>query len=107
MPGKILLLTMSKLDGSLSFSSSIGHRWFDAGYLSYILALPGAESFTADTETLNGGLPFGEGLKHWNERAPVSTVDQVTTPLLVTGVSAFGNQPMGMVCSIVSFGKSC
>lgn len=53
---------------------------FDGGYVQYLLkgATPGS-----DWENVNGGPPFGEGLKLWLERAPDLNVQRIRTPLRI------------------------
>jgi dipeptidyl aminopeptidase/acylaminoacyl peptidase len=55
----------------------------DAGYFQYIATaqLPGPTNFY---ERINGGTPFGDGLKTWLERSPSFNIDKVETPLLIT-----------------------
>ena len=39
-----------------------------------------------DQEGLNGGPPFGAGLKSWIEHSPGFNIDRVRTPLLITAL---------------------
>ncbi len=60
---------------------------FDGGYFPYIAFGDGGGSFSQLDEALNGGLPFGEGLKSWEERSPGFNVDKVQTPLRIVALN--------------------
>ncbi len=52
----------------------------DGGYLQYILFAPGTRAFY---EGINGGAPFGRGVKTWLQRSPGFNTDNVQTPLRI------------------------
>jgi hypothetical protein len=54
-------------------------------YLQYMLFGPNAE-----TESMIGAMPFGEGLQQWLKRSPGFNLDRITTPLLVVGGGRLG-----------------
>ena len=53
---------------------------FDGGYTPYLLAGPLAGD---NFEGVNGGAPFGEGLKLWVERSPEFGLENIQTPLRI------------------------
>jgi|SRR5579872_1138116 len=56
----------------------------DGGYFQYLVyanSLPGYDQFY---EGVNGGLPFGNGLRSWITRSPGFNIDKVHTPLRIT-----------------------
>jgi hypothetical protein len=62
-------------------AASVTEGW-DGGYFQYITSrLP---ALATDFEILDGGLPFGDGIKSWAEKAPDFRMDQVRAPLLIT-----------------------
>jgi len=72
------LLTSSKYH----FAAASVSEGVDGGYFQYLEG--GAEDFS---EHVNGGAPFGSGLRLWMEHSPGFQVDKVQTPLLVTAPS--------------------
>jgi dipeptidyl aminopeptidase/acylaminoacyl peptidase len=56
-----------------------------ASYLQYMMFGPDAE-----TESMIGAMPFGEGLQQWLKRSPGFNLDRITTPLLVVGGGRLG-----------------
>ncbi len=57
----------------------------DGGYVDYQL-LATSPVRAKDQEGVNGGYPFGAGLKLWIEHSPGFNVDKVHTPLLITAL---------------------
>jgi dipeptidyl aminopeptidase/acylaminoacyl peptidase len=59
---------------------------FDMGYFQYMAfyALP---VVSTTSEIINGGKPFGDGLKSWSEKAVGFRMDQVRAPLLITAMN--------------------
>ncbi len=55
----------------------------DAGYLQYIKNVKSNPGYISEMEGINGGLPFGEGLKTWLKNSPGFSVDKVRTPLRI------------------------
>ena len=53
---------------------------FDGAYTTYLLAGPLAGD---NFEGVNGGSPFGEGLKLWVERSPEFGLEKIQTPLRI------------------------
>jgi dipeptidyl aminopeptidase/acylaminoacyl peptidase len=49
-------------------------------YLQYLMFGPSAE-----TVSMIGAMPFGEGLQQWLKRSPGFNLDRINTPLLVVG----------------------
>jgi dipeptidyl aminopeptidase/acylaminoacyl peptidase len=52
------------------------------GYLQYVLFVD-LFNYQELSEVINGGLPFGEGLKKWALNAPGFNLDKEATPLLI------------------------
>ncbi|MGH8252172.1 MAG: alpha/beta hydrolase family protein, partial [Steroidobacteraceae bacterium] len=60
---------------------------FDFGYMFYINFFDQENgALRRDAERVNGGPPFGPGLKSWFERAPALRADKIETPLLVQAI---------------------
>jgi dipeptidyl aminopeptidase/acylaminoacyl peptidase len=59
----------------------------DAGYFQYMLTLNAYPGIPQDFEGINGGMPFGEGLKAWMIRSPSFSAENVRTPLRITALS--------------------
>ena len=55
----------------------------DGGYYQYMTISNIAPSTTKFFEVINGGPPFGEGLKAWLDRSPGFNIDKVKTPLRI------------------------
>ena len=53
----------------------------DAGYFQYIAFLNAFPNAASDSEGINEGRPFGDGLRLWLERSPGFHLDKVQTPL--------------------------
>jgi dipeptidyl aminopeptidase/acylaminoacyl peptidase len=74
------LLTHSKYH----FAAASETDGVDAGYYQYILSINSDPGYSQFAEGVNGGPPFGDGLKSWIERSPGFNIQRVTTPLLIT-----------------------
>ncbi len=61
---------------------------FDGGFLQYIVSLPSNQAFAAEEEDVNGGPPFGLGLKFWINRSPDFSLDKVQAPLRIYALSS-------------------
>ena len=53
----------------------------DAGYFRYLALLNLGSSFATDSEGINGGVPFGDGLASWLKNSPGFDLDKVTSPV--------------------------
>jgi len=68
----------------IRFAAAAVSDGVDGGYFQYLVyanSMPGYDQFY---EGVNGGLPFGEGLKSWMTRSPGFNIDKVYTPLRIT-----------------------
>jgi len=82
------LLTRSRLH----FGAAVVADGSDGGYSQYLQFL-NAHTFTAaDSELINGGIPFGAGLLNWIRNSPEFSLDLVRTPLLLQ-VTSLKNLP--------------
>jgi dipeptidyl aminopeptidase/acylaminoacyl peptidase len=73
------MLTHSRLH----FRAAVIADGSDGGYSQYLQFL-GAYPYTAsDSESINGGVPFGSGLVNWLRHSPEFLIDTVETPLMV------------------------
>jgi dipeptidyl aminopeptidase/acylaminoacyl peptidase len=63
----------------------------DGGYFRYV-ALLNNDTAATDSEILNGGLPFGQGLGSWLKNSPGFHLDKVVTPVLMAA-----NSPMSLL----------
>jgi dipeptidyl aminopeptidase/acylaminoacyl peptidase len=77
------MLTHSKLH----FQAAVVADASDGSYSQYIQFLSAYPSTAADSEGLNGGVPFGTGMMYWLRRSPEFLLDTVNTPLLVQACS--------------------
>jgi dipeptidyl aminopeptidase/acylaminoacyl peptidase len=59
----------------------------DAGYLQYITNVTDFRDYALEMEGINGGVPFGRGLKSWMERSPGFNLDKVQTPVRITAIT--------------------
>jgi Tol biopolymer transport system component len=59
----------------------------DGGYFQYLVNMNSYVGFAQDFEQINGGAPFGEGLKSWFQRSPGFNVDKVETPVRILALS--------------------
>jgi hypothetical protein len=57
------------------------------GYFQYMVGLNAYPAVPQDSEGVNGGMPFGEGLKAWMSRSPSFSLDNVRTPLRITALN--------------------
>ncbi len=62
----------------------------DAGYLQYMMTTTSARSYAFEIEGINGGAPFGRGLKMWMQRSPGFNIDRVRTPVRITAETPSG-----------------
>jgi dipeptidyl aminopeptidase/acylaminoacyl peptidase len=53
----------------------------DAGYFRYLALLNLGSGFATDSEGINGGVPFGDGLASWIKNSPAFNLDKVTAPV--------------------------
>jgi len=63
----------------------------DAEYFRYLAFLNLGSSFASDSEGINGGVPFGDGLASWIKNSPGFNLDKVTTPIRMEA-----NDPMSL-----------
>jgi dipeptidyl aminopeptidase/acylaminoacyl peptidase len=61
------------------FSAATLADGIDAGYFQYVAFYPAPQ----DSEFLNGGRPFGDGLSLWLKNAPAFNLDKVNTPVRI------------------------
>jgi dipeptidyl aminopeptidase/acylaminoacyl peptidase len=73
------LLTHSKLH----FGAAVIADASDGGYSQYIQFLNAHQYTASDSEAINGGVPFGNGLLDWLRRSPEFFLDGVDTPLFL------------------------
>ena len=72
------------IDGFAAASITDG---VDFGYLQYITSFTSNPSYGFEAEKMNGGSPFGDGLKAWIENAPGFHLEKVRTPIRITALS--------------------
>jgi dipeptidyl aminopeptidase/acylaminoacyl peptidase len=77
------MLTHSKMH----FKAAVVADGSDGSYSQYIQFLTAYPSTAADSEGLNGGIPFGPGMLYWLRDSPEFLLDRVNTPLLVQAAS--------------------
>ncbi|HMI50614.1 MAG TPA: hypothetical protein VK525_03820 [Candidatus Saccharimonadales bacterium] len=65
----------------LHFAAAVVADFSDGGYSQYLQFLNAHQFTAADSEMLNGGMPFGGGLIYWLRRSPEFSLDLVKTPL--------------------------
>jgi hypothetical protein len=53
----------------------------DGGYFRYLALLNLNSDFASDSEGVNGGVPFGDGLASWIKNSPGFNLDKVTAPI--------------------------
>lgn len=64
------------------FAAAVVEDGFDGGYFQYILA-KGYQTSLENYEGVNGGQPFGPGLKSWIRNSPSFVVARVRTPMRI------------------------
>ena len=77
------LLTHSKLH----FRAAVVADGSDGGYSQYLQFLNFYQSTAADSENINGGIPFGPGMLFWLRHSPEFLLDTISTPLLAQACS--------------------
>ena len=77
------LLTHSKLH----FRAAVVADGSDGSYSQYLQFLNFYQSTAADSENLNGGVPFGPGMLYWLRHSAEFLLDTVSTPLMVQACS--------------------
>ncbi len=77
------LLTHSKLH----FQAAVVADGSDGSYSQYLQFLNAYSATAADSESLNGGMPFGPGLLYWLRRSPEFLLDTVSTALMTQAAS--------------------
>jgi hypothetical protein len=70
-------LTHSKYHFSAASLADIS----DAGYFRYLALLNLNSVLATDSEGINGGVPFGDGLASWMRNSPGFNLDKVTAPV--------------------------
>ncbi len=65
------------------FAAAIVADGSDGGYSQYIQFLSASPYAASDSEAINGGTPFGEGISSWLKRSPEFLLTKVETPLLI------------------------
>lgn len=59
----------------------------DGGYFQYIASVNAFPSLAHNFETVNGGVPFGDGLHAWLLRSPEFSLEAVGTPIHITALN--------------------
>jgi hypothetical protein len=63
------------------FAAAVIADGLDAGYFQYLSWLNLGQRYVDMFEDVNGGAPFGEGLKTWIDRVPTFNLTRVKTPV--------------------------
>ena len=79
-----LYVTYALTHSKYRFAAASITDGFDAGYFQYIAF--GGE-YARQIEEINGGLPFGNGLKLWKERSPAFNIDKVQAPVRIVALN--------------------
>ena len=58
----------------------------DAGYFQYVAFLNASPMTAKSFEGINGGVPFGEGLKSWVQRSPGFNLNRIEVPVRIVSV---------------------
>jgi dipeptidyl aminopeptidase/acylaminoacyl peptidase len=58
----------------------------DGGYFQYLLT-SGISAYSAISEGLNGGMPWGKARDSWWSRSPGFNLEKVNTPMMITALS--------------------
>jgi len=77
------MLTHSKIH----FRAAVVAEGSDGGYSQYLQFLDSHPYTASDSESINGGVPFGSGLLYWLRRSPEFLVDTIDTPLMIQAAS--------------------
>jgi hypothetical protein len=75
--------------GSLHLKAASITDGFLADYFQYMTSDPRSE-IVKEADLMIGAKPFGEGLRQWQNQAPVFKLTNVRTPLLVVGMGPSG-----------------
>jgi hypothetical protein len=59
----------------------------DNSYMQYMLFGPGPASLHEQMDRIQGGSPFGLGLKHWIDKSPGFHLDQVQAPVRIEAIN--------------------
>jgi dipeptidyl aminopeptidase/acylaminoacyl peptidase len=59
----------------------------DGGYFQYIASVNAFPALAHNFETVNGGVPFGDGFHTWLLRSPEFSIDAVHTPIRITALN--------------------
>lgn len=70
----------------LHFDAASVTDGYDGGYFNYLLNAGNSYAVALNQESLNGGMPFGAGLRAWFVNSPGFNIDKVQTPLLITAL---------------------
>ena len=77
------MLTHSRIH----FRAAVVAEGSDGGYSQYLQFLDSHPYTASDSESINGGMPFGSGLLYWLRRSPEFLVDTIDTPLMIQAAS--------------------
>jgi hypothetical protein len=69
-----------------SFAAAAITDGIDAGYFQYMAVANSENMVGAEYEKMNGGLPFGPGLRSWMDSAPGFHLDKVRAPLRIEAI---------------------
>jgi len=58
----------------------------DAGYFQYVTFSNADQEIASEFEQINGGLPFGDGMRRWMQLAPGFQLDKVRTPVRLEAI---------------------
>jgi hypothetical protein len=87
------MLTHSKIH----FRAAVVAEGSDGGYSQYLQFLDAHPYTASDSESINGGVPFGSGLLYWLRRSPEFLVDTIDTPLMIQAASP---ESLGMLWAV-------
>ncbi len=73
------MLTHSKVH----FRAAVVAEGSDGGYSQYLQFLDAYPYTASDSESINGGVPFGSGLIYWLRRSPEFLLDTIETPVMI------------------------
>jgi dipeptidyl aminopeptidase/acylaminoacyl peptidase len=77
------MLTHSKVH----FRAAVMAESSDGGYSQYLQFLDSYPFTASDSESINGGVPFGSGLLYWLRHSPEFLIDTVDTPVMIQAAS--------------------
>jgi dipeptidyl aminopeptidase/acylaminoacyl peptidase len=94
-PRRVGIVGWSRTTFYIDYTLTHSTRWFaaaatadgsDNGYFQYLALSNYRPEYDLEFESMNGGLPFGAGLRHWLSRAPGFNLNKVSTPIRITAM---------------------